>query len=226
MARIVAVANQKGGCGKSTIAINVACALARSASVTLIDADEQATASHYGADGHLPIKLKRLPLENAARAGSWSNQVMGIETDYVVLDAPAHVGDITRAVVGLSDLVLIPCSPSKADLLATVAAVELVREARRQRSRNDQGPACLLLPSRVDTRTTSGREIAGALEKLGEPVGPAVHSRAAFVDAMTAGQWIGEYAPNSPGHSDINAVSDAVAKHWGNLAKAKTTRYR
>jgi chromosome partitioning protein len=50
------------------------------------------------------------------------------------------------------------------------------------------------VPSKVDRRTAVGREIEATLHKMGEPVGPAIGARAAFVDSATAGAWIGAYA--------------------------------
>jgi len=69
-----------------------------------------------------------------------------------------------------------------------------------------------MIPSRVDSRTRAGQEIATALKRFGEPVGPVVHQRTAFVDAFSAGQWIGDYAPTSTAHDDISSLATAVRK--------------
>ncbi len=68
MARIIAVTTLKGGVGKSTVAVNLACALARPRrTVAVVDADAQATASEWGVAGRLPVAVYALPLERAAR---------------------------------------------------------------------------------------------------------------------------------------------------------------
>ena len=68
MVEIVAVAALKGGVGKSTIAVNLACALARlRRGVAVVDADAQATASEWSVAGRLPVAVYALPLERAAR---------------------------------------------------------------------------------------------------------------------------------------------------------------
>jgi chromosome partitioning protein len=69
-----------------------------------------------------------------------------------------------------------------------------------------------LVPSRIDRRTSSGREIESALKQFGEPIGPAICQRSAFIDALTAGQWIGEYAPESAAHDDITALALSVKR--------------
>src|SRR5262252_677631 len=64
-AMVIAVLNLKGGCGKSTIAINLACELAgASDSVLLLDNDAQGTASHWLSHGRLPVQGQFMPLEN------------------------------------------------------------------------------------------------------------------------------------------------------------------
>lgn len=206
----IAVANLKGGCGKSCIALNLACELATKSTVVLVDADSQGTSAHYAAAGQLPITCEHLPLEDDRQAKGWIQRVLGFKADVVVIDCPPHTGAVSKAAIGVSDLVLIPSTPSAADLLATASAVELVHTARA--ARRDGGPKALMVPSRVDTRTRAGQEIAAALERFGEPVGPAIHQRAAFVDAFSAGQWIGDYAPTSSARADIAALATAVRK--------------
>jgi chromosome partitioning protein len=211
MATLIAVANLKGGCGKSTIAINLACEMARHRhTVVVVDADTQGTATYWLSHGSLPIRGEAMPLDDARDAQRWVTRVLGIAAEYVLLDAPPHVGAATEAVVGVADLVLVPVTASAADLAATVSALALIAKARRVRS--DGGPPCLMVPSKIDRRTAGGREIEAALKPFGEPIGPAIHQRVAFVDALSAGQWVGAYAPDSPAHADIAALATAVKR--------------
>jgi chromosome partitioning protein len=91
-----------------------------------------------------------------------------------------------------------------------VSALALVREARGIRSGGL--PRALMIPSKVDRRTSAGREIEAALHEFGEPVGPAVGLRSAFADAATARTWVGELAPRSTGHQEIAACARVVAR--------------
>lgn len=207
MSRVIAVCNLKGGAGKSTIAVNLACEL----NAVLVDADSQATASMWCELGTIPIAHERLPIENDRGIDRWIQKIKAIaETKaFVVIDCPPQLGNVSSAAVGFADCVLIPCTASSADLAATETAVDLVRRARTNRT---EGPRCLIVPSKVDLRTSSGREIPEALKRFGERIGPTVHQRAAFVDSLGSGYWIGEYAPNGPAHQDIAALSAAVRR--------------
>jgi chromosome partitioning protein len=208
---VIAVANLKGGCGKSTIAVNLACELARRrSSVVLVDADAQGTAAYWSSHGSLPLQCLSMPLDNVRDAERWAARVLDIKADYVVLDAPPHVGSATEAAVAIADLVLVPVTASGADLAATISGLDLIRQVRA--TRQDGGPLCLLIPSKIDRRTLSGREIESALKPFGEPIGPAIHQRAAIVDAFGAGQWIGDFAPDSAGHQDIQDLASTIRK--------------
>ena len=208
---VIAVINLKGGCGKSTIAVNLACELAGQAdSVLLLDNDSQGTASHWLSHGRLPVQGVFMPLENDEDADRLVRAVAARNERYVVLDAPAHVGAAAQAAGKIADLVLVPVTASGVDLVATQAVVDLIRHARVLR--RGGAPKCLIVPSKIDRRTDAGRRIDEQVRSFGENVGPAIHQRTAFVDAFGAGQWIGDYAPQSPAHYDITALAVAVKR--------------
>ncbi len=207
-ASIIAVANLKGGTGKTTVAVNIAAALAGRITVSVVDADAQGTATAYAEPGNLPIDVLPLPLDDERGANRWIERVLGIESDIVVIDCPPHVGTTTESAVAIADLVLIPVFPSAADLIATMVAVDLVQRAME--ARRDGGPRYMLVPSRVDRRTSAGREIERALKKFGGRVSPSIGQRAAFVDAFGAGEWIGDYAPGSKAALETEALAKAV----------------
>lgn len=209
MPKIVSIANLKGGVGKTSIAVNLAGALQSKGLVVLVDADEQGSAAAWSAGGKLPFRVQYLPLEGAGDARRWMDTVLAIAADVVVVDCPPHVGAATETAIGLSDVVIIPCFSGIADLRATESAVEIVRRARQVR--NDKRlPYCVLVPSRVDSRTLAGREIEDALKRFHEPIGPAIHQRAAFIDSCSAGLTIGQYAPESPADQEIQALRRRV----------------
>jgi len=207
--KIAAVANLKGGTGKSTIAVNLACELATGgAAVALVDADEQGTASYWIGRGDYPVLLK--PATPGADPGLWAKEIAAFPSEIVVIDAPPQIGDATRAIIDVADVILIPALASTADIMATGKALALVRAARELRGGRE--PKVLLVPSRVDRRTASGKEIEAVLHEFGEPVGPIVRQRTAFVDCFTAGRWIGAYARNSDAHTDIQVLAAVVRR--------------
>src|SRR5258705_10922292 len=121
---VIAVINLKGGCGKSTIAVNLACELAGDGdSVLLLDNDSQGTASHWLSHGSLPIQGQFMPLENEEDGEKLMRTVTARNERYIVLDAPAHVGAAALTAGRIADLVLVPVTASGVDLVATQAAV-------------------------------------------------------------------------------------------------------
>ena len=149
---IVAVANLKGGVGKTTTSVFVAHALAEAtgARCELIDADPQASAVEWAkraaAAGH-PLSVPVLA-EPASRLA-----VMVPGAPNVVIDTPPADLDIVAAAVGLADLVLVPTSTSALDL----SRVQLTVDAATHRGK----PAAVLL-----TRTRRTRSVATSEESL------------------------------------------------------------
>ncbi len=209
MARIIAFGNLKGGVGKSTLAVNVACELASSSRVYLVDADGQGTAAEWLQAGHLPIAGESLPLEDEQQAAPWMRRVLAVNADIVVIDLPPNNGAATTAALFIADIFVMPVGPSGLDLRAATKALALLHEARAARA--DCGkPAGLLVPSRVDRRTGAGREIEAALHEMGEPVGPAIGLRSAFVDSATVSEWVGSFAPRSVAHQEVITLAAVV----------------
>jgi chromosome partitioning protein len=211
MGKLIAVGNLKGGTGKSTIAVNLACAL-RDAdrTVTLVDADPQGSATDWQAGGGLPVLVDSLPLTSPHEAQRWVARVLALKagTDYVVVDLPPQVGSGIASALLLADVLLVPVSPSGVDLRATGRALDLLRRARAVR--DSAKPAAMLVPSRVDRRTVIGRGAHGALARFGLQVGPEICQRSAHVRAFAAGTWVGAFAPGSPAHREIRVLKDRV----------------
>ncbi len=212
MGHLIAVGNLKGGTGKSTIAVNLACALAEGAAhhVVLVDADGQGTATDWHAGHRLPLAVESLPLGSERDAQRWVARVLALKAgaDRVVVDLPPQVGSGIASALLIADLFVIPVTPSGVDLRATGKALDLLRRARAVRGADK--PACMLVPSRVDRRTAIGRRIHATLERFGLKVGPAIRQRSAQVEAFDAGAWIGAHAPGSPAHQEIRVLKDRI----------------
>jgi hypothetical protein len=71
-------------------------------------------------------------------------------------------------------------------------------------------PSCLLVPSKVDRRTSLGRQASASLARLGWTVGPALAQRAAHAEAFKAAKWIGAHAPGSAAHLEVRMLVEQV----------------
>jgi chromosome partitioning protein len=205
MAFVVAVAQRKGGAGKSTLAANLAAAFAGlGEGVALLDTDPQKTLTHWHAArqaaGH-----KAHAIHFEAPSG-W--RVPGAcdklrrSHDIVLLDTPPHDDTDARIAIRAADLVLVPLQPSAADLWAMGATLELARAEKR--------PAALTL-NRVPAQGKVGAEVAAALRKQGltlleAPLG----NRSGFATAFAAGLGVTEAAPRSVAAEEVRALALAV----------------
>ena len=211
MGKLIAVGNLKGGTGKSTIAVNLACALREAdCTVALVDADPQGTATDWQSGGRLPVLVETLPLGGQREAQRWVARVLTLKAgaDYVVLDLPPQVGSGIASALLLADLLLVPVSPSGVDLRSTGRALDLLRRARAVRG--GARPAAMLVPSRVDRRTVIGQRAHATLAEFGLQVGPQICQRSDHVNAFGAGTWVGAFAPGSPAHREIRVLKDRV----------------
>ena len=207
--RIIAVVGRKGGIGKTTLAVHLSGEIAaRGHKVLLIDADPQGSAAQWAAPGKLPIPVEHLPV-TADTLAPWVQKVRKAMADVLVLDCPPHLDAALGAAISLADLAVLPCGPSGLDMMAMGEVLGVVRAVRQRR---DGKPSVLVVPNRVDRRTSEGRELVDELAKLGEPVGPSLAYRSAFVRAFNTGDTVGTFAPGSLADVEVKALADAVEK--------------
>ncbi len=222
MGRIIGVANLKGGTGKSTIAVNLACLAARATGpVLLVDADPQGTAAAWlepggGPDG-LTVEAWPMPDDPAP----WADRIFAAAEGQgrIVVDLPPQDGVGFATALRLVDALVIPVTPSAIDLRATARTLQRIKQLQRSRGGR---PACLLVPNRVDQRTALGRAIRQSLRDLGLEVASPLAQRAHHARAFAARQWIGAHAPGSPALREMIAVG---AKLDGLLEVAPANDY-
>lgn len=164
---VIAVCNQKGGSGKTTVAINLAGAFAEAGmAVLLLDMDPQGSALDWGSiQPALPppfqvAEIDRSQLLRQARA-------LRREYEVIVIDCPAKFTDSTSAAIRVADFVLVPVQPSPFDVWASDAVTGLVR-TRQESTGGMPLAACVI--SRAINNTSLQRSIGSALEDYGLPV--------------------------------------------------------
>jgi len=203
---IVTIAQQKGGAGKTTLAIHLALAWAAGGKrVAIIDIDPQASLSTWFRLRRERPKKGRTPVDAVAVSGwrvTGEVERQAREHDIVLIDSPPHAETEARIAVRAGKLVLVPVQPSPIDLWATKPTLEL--------SRAEKTPALLVL-NRVPARAKLTGTLRAAFNALDVPLAKAqIGNRVALATAINEGQGILEYAPSSVAAREINALAVEV----------------
>ena len=162
---IIAILNQKGGSGKTTISINLARALQKSGSkVLLVDSDPQGSARDWSAVGNSDLPVIGLDKPNLDR--NINAIVDGY--DFILIDGAPQLAEMAISAIKCADIVLIPVQPSPYDIWAAEDLVEVVKA--RQQIMDYKKPKAAFVISRQINNTTLGKEIRDALSGYNIPV--------------------------------------------------------
>jgi chromosome partitioning protein len=207
---IVALLNQKGGVGKTTLALHLAGAWARlGCRVTVIDADPQGSAldwSEQRAKEGRPRLFGVLGLARDTLHREAPEIARGV--DHVVIDGPPRIAGLMRSALLASDLVLVPAQPSPFDGWASGEMLNLIREARIFRPEL----AARFVLNRCAARTIIARETGDALAEHDPPVLAArIGQRVAFADAARTGQLVFEVESGHAAAREIIALAAEIA---------------
>jgi len=202
MCKIIAVLNQKGGAGKTTLATNIARALQlENQKVLLIDSDPQGSARDWNAAGEgelVPvIGLDRPTLAKDIQAIK-QNQ------DWIIIDGAPQIADLSVAAIKCADLILIPVQPSPYDIWACDDLVDIIK-ARQEIT--DGTPKAAFIVSRAINNTQLSKEIRIALEDYELPVFKSMTSqRVIYAKSAVTGSSVLDMEPNSAASNEIKTI--------------------
>jgi chromosome partitioning protein len=205
---IIACLNQKGGVGKTTVAIHLAAFLARSGRVLLIDADPQGSALSWAAargENAPPFNVIRYDKPTLHRDVA----SLGEGYAFVVIDGPPRATDLATSAIGAADVVLTPVQPSPYDVWATDEIVKLVKRVQVYK----EGVQHFLMINRKISNTAIGRDVREALDGFEVPVlESTVTQRVAFAESAAQGLTVFEIEPGSVAAREMEAVGEELLR--------------
>lgn len=204
MSKVITIAQQKGGAGKTTVAAHLAVALAQKGNrVAILDIDPQGSLTHWH-----QIREKRF---GEGYTGLTHVQVSGWRVasevsrlrkmaDFIIIDSPPHTETEARTAIRAADLIIIPVQPSPTDLWATKATLDLAQA--------EKIPVKVLL-NRVPANSKLALKIAEELDALAETI---LGNRVLFASAIMEGRGVTEADPNSTAANEMKALVKEVQK--------------
>jgi chromosome partitioning protein len=202
---ILGVLQQKGGAGKTTLALNLAAYFAgEGARTLLVDADPQGSALAWSQVREAP---PRFPVIGMPKP-TLHKELPAVAKDYdlVVIDGAPRVNELARSAILSADFILIPVQPSPFDIWSCADIVTLIREAQSLKPIN----AAFVINRRI-ANTAIGRDVVDAIRQFEFPVlRNAISQRIAFAEAAAVGLTVFETAAAGMAAREIKAIAKEI----------------
>lgn len=202
--RAITVAQQKGGSGKTTLAVNLAVALlGRGHTVALLDTDPQGSLGRWFMARREAMADPGLEFATASAWGvGYECEKLKKHHDFVVIDTPPKVDSDLRPALRESALVLVPVATSHLDLWATESVLDLTARV---------GCPVMLVLNRAARRAKLTAEVSAALDGLAAPrARTALSGRVIYAEVLGTGTGVTERAPRGPAAAEVQALLDEV----------------
>lgn len=215
--KTISIISQKGGAGKTTLALNLAgAAEALGWRTVVVDLDPQASAKgwhdHRNKDAPVVISAQ------ASRLGDVLDTAREHGADLCIIDTAPHSETTALAAARAADLILIPCRPAILDLRAISSSVDLVQIAKR--------PGLIVINA-APPRGGLADQAEEAIRAYDLPVAETrISQRAALVHALTAGKTVTEYEPEGAAAQEIRALCLLACKQAGMITRNKDRKER
>src|ERR1700712_2171809 len=205
---VILIAAQKGGAGKSTLAVHFGALADQDGKTLLIDADPQGSLSFWHR-----LRAAETPHLMRATANGAAAVLSAADKDgvaWVVIDSPPHNGPLISSLMSRATLTLIPVRPGPFDLDAVGATLAMARSLEAQ-------VACIINAAPAITRrkkpTSVVIETRDVLTSMGAAVLPGqVSQRASLSHALISGRSVNEYDPDSRAATEIGAMWSAIVQ--------------
>ena len=206
LSKVITIAQQKGGTGKTTLAVHLSLAFIKfhDLKVAIIDTDPQGSLGKWFIiRSEKKISNKNLTFKTASLWGAqYESKILKQDHDIVIIDTPPKIESDARPAIEAADLVLIPVAPSHVDFWATEAIIEIAKKAKRK---------ILIQINRANSRSKIIKKTHEYISSIkATATKTLIGHRQIFIESMGEGRTVVEKQRKSKAVEEIRAISKQI----------------